>query len=705
MTQPTIALTDLPATRRSHFRLSFYGAVFRLVHTLRGLGDQTYQQTCEKFPFLNGYLQELRRFMPDGITWADGVQWWASQVAAWEEQAAVHLPLRALSGATGAAGRAMIMLIGLVEEDSRFGTLFAYLQQPVGQRRPTLELAGRLLAGETPADAWAICRPLVTSGAVEVLNPHAPRAEWELAVPGVLWDVLQADDDLIDLPWCRYTPPERLRSAAELVLPESVQRQLAQVPALFAAGKARTFVVRGMRGSERTEALGAVAHALGWGLLAAEGPALAGAEGGGRLLGPLCTMTRCLPVLSYDLGPGETVTLPDLPGYTGPLGVVLGAEGGLRGRRAEQSITLTLPAPGLDLRRRHWEQALAGHPTPDLDLVAARFHMPGGYIRQAGRMAVAQAALDGREEIALSDIRVGCRSLNRQMLDTLATRLEPRGTWADLVVSDITELKLRELELRCRYRERLLDHLNPVYDAGGNRGVRALLNGPSGTGKTMAARTLAAALGMDIYRVDLAAVVNKYIGETEKNLNQVLSRAEELDVILLLDEGDALLSKRSDVKSSNDRYANLETNYLLQRLEAYQGIVLVTTNAGDNIDQAFRRRMDVVVNFLPPQADERLRIWERHLPGAGHLDQAALEEIAIRCAMTGGQIRNAAMHATLLALDGGGPITAGELAAAVQSEYRKSGAISPLGQGEEPERPAAPGGIAAFLDGLGRGRQ
>src|SRR5262249_22672904 len=136
---------------------------------------------------------------------------------------------------------------------------------------------------------------------------------------------------------------------------------------------------------------------------------------------------------------------------------------------------------------------------------------------------------------------------------------------------------------------------------------------------TLAAKILASVVGgrhdgMDLYRVDLAAVVNKYIGETEKNLHQVLSRAEALDVMLLLDEGDALLGARTDVKSANDRYANLETNFLLQRLENYQGIVIITTNLSENIDQAFQRRMDVVVPFFPPQPEERLRILDLHLP-------------------------------------------------------------------------------------------
>ena len=167
----------------------------------------------------------------------------------------------------------------------------------------------------------------------------------------------------------------------------------------------------------------------------------------------------------------------------------------------------------------------------------------------------------------------------------------------------------------------------------------------------MAAEILAVELEMNIYRVDLAAVVNKYIGETEKNLHRVLSRAEELDVILLLDEGDALLGQRTEVKSANDRYANLEADYLLQRLENYQGIVVVTTNAWEHIDDAFQRRMDVVVSFIPPQALERWHIWQVHLPDDHGVDHDHLEEVAVRCALTGGQIRNAVLPVTLLALD------------------------------------------------------
>jgi SpoVK/Ycf46/Vps4 family AAA+-type ATPase len=220
--------------------------------------------------------------------------------------------------------------------------------------------------------------------------------------------------------------------------------------------------------------------------------------------------------------------------------------------------------------------------------------------------------------------------------------------------------------------------VGPALSGSLNAGVRALLKGPSGTGKTLAARVLAASLGMDLYRVDLSAVVNKYIGETEKNLHRIFARAEELDVMLLFDEGDALLGRRTSVSTANDRYANLETNFLLQRLEAHEGIVLVTTNAAEHIDSAFQRRMDVIVDFRAPETAERLAIWRLHLPAEHRVPEGFLREVAHRCALTGGQIRNAVLHAALLASADGGPIDPDALEAAIQREYRKRGAVCPL---------------------------
>jgi SpoVK/Ycf46/Vps4 family AAA+-type ATPase len=234
------------------------------------------------------------------------------------------------------------------------------------------------------------------------------------------------------------------------------------------------------------------------------------------------------------------------------------------------------------------------------------------------------------------------------------------------------------LEARCRHRERLHERASVTPSLRQSPGVRALFTGPSGTGKTLAARLLASVLELDLYRLDLSTVVNKYLGETEKNLSRIFARAEELDVILLLDEGDALLTRRTDVHTSNDRYANLETNFLLQRLESYEGIVVVTTNVGERIDPAFRRRLDVVVEFRAPDAGERWSIWRLHLPEGHGVSDVLLEELSIRCALTGGQMRNAVLHASLLAVQDGGTIRSDHLEAAVRREYLKAGQVCPL---------------------------
>ncbi|MCP4288529.1 MAG: AAA family ATPase, partial [Gammaproteobacteria bacterium] len=592
---------DIPRTMKGHFVLHFYAAVYRLVNHIRRLnevGGEDLEKTFERYPFLNGYLVEMLRYMPQETSWEEALGWWETEITTWEKAGSEHLPLRALSeqGGINFPNRVALMIVGLVEEDSRFGTLFARLQEPLAHRRPCLELVGQMMRHEGltgGTDPWNICGPLLSSGLIDVANKDAPRSEWVLRVPSILWDVVRGEIGPHPAPWCQYHPSETFPQIKELIFPDEFLGRLEQLPALVMSGKAHAIVLRGTQGSESLRVMGAVARTLGQNVIEVS-PSPAGRGEGEEAarkrwegLGLLCSMTRSLPVITYDLGPGEIAELPHLTGYKGPVGILMGFEGGLRDRTVEKAMTLTLPALKVAHRTRCWQEALAGYPVENLSEISERFHIPGGYIRQAASMAIAHAALDRREKICMGDVREACRALNRQLLDTLAARLEVEGSWARLVVSEATTSKLYELERRCHHREKLLDHLAPAFGSGCNRGVRALFTGPSGTGKTLAARILAAELGMDLYRVDLAAVINKYIGETEKNLHRVLSRAEELDVILLLDEGDALLGKRTEVKSANDRYANLETNYLLQRLENYQGIVVVTTNAGENIDSAF----------------------------------------------------------------------------------------------------------------------
>jgi hypothetical protein len=701
---PTNAFHDVACTPRQHFILHLFAAIYRVIHYVRrtsGDGAAGLDGIISQHPFLGGYFKEMLAYMPDNLTWESAPDWWSEQILTWERGRKANLPLRVLSRQSGIDfnGRITLMLAGLVEEDSRFGTLFSSLQAPLGQRRPSLELLGHIIADEREKrapDPWRICQPLLASGLLACANAEVPRAEWLMSVPALLWDVLRGDES-IRLPGaCTYQPAAAFPRLADLSLQETFLQKFARLPDLIKSGQITSVILRGTPGSERRMLIGAIARSLGLGTLQVEASHLP-AETLPDWIGPFCMLMGVMPVVLFDLGPGETAANPQWKGYNGPCGILLGTTGGVHDRTDGKAVTFHLPMPGPEQRRALWRAALANHPVADLKEVCEHFHLPSGYIRQAGAIAIANAAIDGCSSVEIRHVREACRSLNRQHLDSLAAHLEGGAYWSQLVVNEFTGQKLHELERRCRHRERLMDQLGPAFEASNNRGVRALMTGSSGTGKTLAARILASELGMDLYRVDLAAVVNKYIGETEKNLHQVLTHAEALDVVLLLDEGDALLGSRTEVHTANDRYANLETDYLLQRLESYQGIILVTTNAGENIDSAFQRRMDVVVGFVPPQVEERWRIWHLHLPETHLVKAETLEEIAVRCALTGGQIRNAAIHATLLALDEARPVSVWHLEQAIQSEYRKAGATFPL-QNRRNDSARQPSGMEAFLD-------
>ncbi|MFD9100236.1 ATP-binding protein [Streptomyces virginiae] len=455
---------------------------------------------------------------------------------------------------------------------------------------------------------------------------------------------------------------------------------------MLTSGGAALVLLRGAPSSGRGTILRSVARELG--LAALDLSELRDTDDvRWRTAGLLATLLHAFPLVTMDPAPGEVVRVPRLlPGYRGPVGVRMPVHGGLEGPAVASAVTLTTHMPDPDARARHWAAGLAGCPAEDPRTLAQGHRLSGGTIRRVARLAVAEAFADGRQVVTESDVAAAKRAMHAEQLDTLATRLPAGGSWSDLVVNARTRDELVLLERRCRTRELLPSVLPRTLGSGFGAGVRALFTGPSGTGKSLAARALGAALGKEVYRLDLSTVVNKYLGETEKNLDRVLGRAEALDVVLLMDEGDALLTRRTDVRSSHDRYANLETNYLLQRLESFEGIVVITTNAEDSIDDAFERRLDVVIDFTAPGPAERLAIWNLHLPREHGVAEPFLRDMAARCALTGGQIRNAVLHAAVLSLDHAAQVdrqtspalSTAALDAAVRREYRKSGEVCPL---------------------------
>ena len=317
---------------------------------------------------------------------------------------------------------------------------------------------------------------------------------------------------------------------------------------------------------------------------------------------------------------------------------------------------LDLSSDGGDANALHW-----------IDRVAAQFDLGAPAIRAAGaatRAALPDGAEPGRR---LWD---ACRVQSRTRLDELAQRIDSGVGWDDLALPPLQRRMLEDIALRVRQRTRVYETWGFGHKSTRGLGISALFSGPSGTGKTLAAEVLANELRLDLHRVDLSQVVSKYIGETEKNLRRVFDAADEGATVLLFDEADALFGKRSDVKDSHDRYANVEISYLLQRVEAYRGLAILTTNMRAAVDTAFLRRLAFVVEFPFPDAPLRQEIWRRMFPAATPTEGLDWEQLA-RLSLAGGNIRNVALSAAFLAADAGEPVRMTHIWRACEGEYMK----------------------------------
>ncbi len=271
------------------------------------------------------------------------------------------------------------------------------------------------------------------------------------------------------------------------------------------------------------------------------------------------------------------------------------------------------------------------------------------------------------------DLEAAVRRLAGGHLDSLALRIRPRRGWADLVLPPDHVAQLRELTARYRQRERVYEDWG--FRAIPSAGLVALFAGQSGTGKTLSAEIIAGDLGLDVYKIDLSSVVSKYIGETEKNLERIFVAAAAGNLVLFFDEADSIFGKRSEVSDAHDRYANIEVSYLLQRLESYDGLVILATNFKKNIDEAFLRRIHVSVEFPLPEEDERRAIWELSFPATAPTGDLDFEFLAKQFKITGGTIRNAALQAAFLAADADEPISMKTVVLGLRREFQKLGRL------------------------------
>lgn len=586
------------------------------------------------------------------------------------EAAGRHLRLRVLARDFGLEPLDVeLLLIALAcEVDARFEQLFGYLNDDVTRRRPSAAVA-LALCGVPLAAAHGRYRlehgPLVASGLLELEEPDRPLPGRPLRVPDRVVGHLLGDDApdrwldgvLVDVDELRWGDPTRLATAL--------------------AGGARLVYLREQpTGSGRVLAVRAL-RAVGRGALVLDGPSLAA---GDDPLGTVRVAVREARLTGSGLVVGG---VEDLVAHSRPLRALVAAPVPVLvvGRRSwdpawsdRPPLLFDVPASTVAERTELWLQSL-GADLPGTAATTAPFRLQPEQVSRAARAARQQSTLDGG--LTVDHVRVGARAENGTELERLARRIEPAVGWDDLVLPASALTALHEISTRARYREQVLGDWRMRPGGGRGHGVAALFAGDSGTGKTMSAEVVARDLGLELYIVDLATVVDKYIGETEKNLERIFAGAAGVNAVLLFDEADAVFGRRSEVKDAHDRYANIESAYLLQRMETFDGLVILATNLRANIDDAFVRRLDVVVDFPLPDAEQRAALWDRSLgrrvPRSDDID---LTFCAEAFELAGGAIRSAAVTAAYLAADDGGAIAMRHVVAAIYREYRKLGRLT-----------------------------
>jgi len=347
-------------------------------------------------------------------------------------------------------------------------------------------------------------------------------------------------------------------------------------------------------------------------------------------------------------------------------------------RFIEQVFTI----PAGNVRKTLWKEELAGVGSEtsdfDLGLLASNFQFTAGQMRDAITEAQTLARWRAGEsaKIILSDLQTACRSQSSVKLNSLARKIEPRYDWQDIVLPADQIAQLREICVQARRRDIVFGEWGFQRKLSLGRGLNVLFSGPAGTGKTMAAEVIARDLGLDLFKIDLSQIVSKYIGETEKNLHRIFLEAQSSYGILFFDEADALFGRRSEVKDAHDRYANIEIGYLLQKMEEYDGMSILATNLRQNMDEAFIRRLQVIVDFPFPNEGYRELIWGVIFPTESPLSKDVdFNLLAREVKLAGGNIKNIALTAAFFAADNGGVIRMPHLVRAAKREYQKVGRV------------------------------
>ena len=575
---------------------------------------------------------------------------------------ALHRLADALS--LNSSERIALALCHAADTDVVAGRALAWLQAPQRDVYPTLGLIACLDAQRGLSAMQSLAALLdghaLACGLLQLDTQGRALPDARLRLPTPLVLALSGGQGR----WPGVTLAKHAAPASALpVLAPSILAQCERHADVLQAGTA--MVVRSGHPREARAACAAIADGLGMHAAFIEGDPPTG-------LLPWLLLQDALPVWVAELSPGERRRLPSLPGSKLPMLVASGPEGSWE-KDGEAISAWHVPVPPQSERAGLWLACDVEAATADQ--LSLRHRHASARIEELARAAHALRHGDGSKDLGIAHVARAARAAGQGALGSLAQLLpEDIGDEA-MVLPEALRRELQALTERCRRRDGLADSLGPAARTRYRPGVRALLVGASGTGKTLACGWLATQLGMPLYRVDLASVSSKYIGETEKNLGELFARAEHAEVVLLFDEADAMFGKRTDVKDSNDRFANQQTNYLLQRIEAFDGIVLLTSNSRARFDSAFTRRLDSILEFPNPAPEERRALWLAHLGDAHALDAAAINRLAVACDLAGGHIRNVTLAAR--AISHNEAIGWVSLIQATAAEYRKLGKQMP----------------------------
>lgn len=587
--------------------------------------------------------------------------------------------------------RGVLLLCLAPEIDLRYQRLYAYLHDDIAKKAPTVELALNVLCLDAEErlhyrHLLASQAPLLVWGLVEVVAPDAvaPSLAAQLKLSERLRHaLLGAQGQIPPLPMFieRVSQVERIHDVRELSEPT---RTL-----LRDAGAAPWIQIVSHDPAARRNLAQGIARERKAPLLVIPGRTLMAHTGPSEEIGSTLRRASCETLVSDaviywdDLDTSSSGGVPSFVrdhlraapgvqifGTSTPRAVVE--------REDRPCLVIELPELTVEAREQLWRRALNAsgsveEESIDITSLAARYPLDEMQIEQALRLALAGARTRS-SSLQRGDLERACRITAAPHLGDLAERVSTGYAWEDLVLpSDKLEV-LREICLHARYRALVGERWGFSKQTVADRGLSVLFSGPSGTGKTLSAGIVAREVGLDLYRVDLARLVSKYIGETEKNIARVFDAVRRSGACLLFDEADAVFAKRSEVKDSHDRFANLETSYLLQRLEQHDGVVFLSTNFRHNIDSAFTRRLSFVVHFNPPDELQRAELWRRVWPPEAPLARDIdFQELARKHTLTGGNIRSAALAAAVRACAERREVRQTDIERAIGREYEKMG--------------------------------